>query len=62
MSADQQSEVRPRDRLIYRDYSRRSVVRTARKRCAKCGRAGWYRPRERRCKLASPKALSRIGA
>lgn len=29
----------------------RSESRTVRKRCAKCGKVGYYRPRERRCKF-----------
>lgn len=32
------------------DYDKKSPWRTAKKTCAKCGKAGWYRPRETRCK------------
>lgn len=32
------------------DYDKKSPRRTARKVCAKCAKAGWYRPRETRCK------------
>jgi hypothetical protein len=32
------------------DYTQKSPARNTRKICAKCGKPGWYRPRERFCK------------
>ena len=42
-------------------YDVRSVVRTTRKRCAKCGKAGWFKPRETRCKRLERNAFGRTG-
>ncbi len=39
----------------------RSAVRTTRKKCARCGRTGWYRPRERRCKQMERTAMGKTG-
>lgn len=32
------------------DYDKRSAVRTAKKRCSKCGQTSWVKPTERKCK------------
>ena len=42
-------------------YDKRSSLRTARKRCEKCGKFGWFKPRETRCKRLERNLFGKSG-
>lgn len=41
-------------------YDTKSASRTTKKRCGKCGKVGWFRPRERRCKRTALRGFGKF--